>query len=422
MYLFYNLIFTVLFIIAFPYLFIRGIFGKHGVFQRLGKLPRSIKQISHNGNLIWIHAASVGEVKALGPLVDAIKSFHPNYKIILSNTTKTGKNQAEKTLKNVDGFIFAPVDLAWVVKQVVQNLNPKILILIETELWPNLIRIAKEHGSKVSLVNGRISPRSYKKYLYFKPLCKAVLSHLDLLCLQTEEDSDRIKTLGADPHKIIVTGNLKFEALLWQKFEKRFSKAGLNLPPDSKLLVAGSTRPGEEEIILDSYQKLKEKFHELLLILAPRHLKRLRNIEELLSQKKFSHVRKSKWLKKYKKNSLPQVMILDSMGELTELYALADLAFVGGSLVPLGGHNPLEPAIYGVPVLFGPHIEHYRGAADILLETQAASQVKDSQEFIESALKFLNNHLDREALAQRVKTAIKASCGTAQNSIAEIFK
>lgn len=422
MYIFYNLVFTILFIIAFPYLFIRGILGKHGVFQRLGKLPPSIRQLSQNGNIIWIHAASVGEVKALGPLVDAIKSRDSSYKIILSNTTKTGKNQAEKSLKNVDGFFFAPVDLSWVVTKAVKIINPRILILIETELWPNLIRTAKQNGALVALVNGRISPQSYKRYLYFKPLCKAVLSHLDLLCMQTEEDAHRIKTLGVDSLKIKITGNLKFEAFFWQRFEKRFSKANLNLPGDSKLLVAGSTRPGEEEIILDSYQKLKEKFPKLLLILAPRHLKRLRNIEELLSQKKFTYVRKSRWLKKSKKEAMPQVLILDSMGELTEIYALADVAFVGGSLVPLGGHNPLEPAIYGVPVLFGPHIEHYGSAADILLDTQAASQVKDSQEFFESALGFLNNHLDREVLAQRVKTAIKASCGTAQNSIAEIFR
>ncbi len=421
MYLFYNLVFTILFVIAFPYLFIRGILGKHGVFQRLGKLPSSIKQISQSGNIIWIHAASVGEVKALGPLVDAIKSRDSSYKIILSNTTKTGKKQAEKSLKNVDGVFFAPVDLSWVISKVVKNINPRILILIETELWPNLIRAAKENGSLVALVNGRISPRSYKRYLYFKSLCKAVLSHLDLLCMQTAEDAYRIKTLGADPHKIKVTGNLKFEAFLWQKFEKRFTKAGLNLPSDSKLLVAGSTRPGEEEIILDSYQKLKEKFPELLLILAPRHLKRLRSIEELLSHKRFTFVRKSKWLKKPDQDTPPEVLILDSMGELTEIYALADIAFVGGSLVPLGGHNPLEPAIYGVPVLFGPHIEHYRSAADILLESQAASQVKDSQEFFESALRYLNNHLDREVVAERVRTAIKARCGTAQNLIQEIF-
>lgn len=422
MYLFYNIVFTILFLIAFPYLFIRGVFGKHGVFQRLGKLPQSIKRLAQNGNLIWIHAASVGEVKALGPLVDAIKSSNPNYKIILSNTTKTGKKQAEKVLRNVDGFIFAPVDLPWVVQHVVKTLNPKILILIETELWPNMIRKAKENGSVVSLVNGRISPRSYKRYLYFKSLCTSVLEYVDLFCMQTEEDVNRIRTIGANPDKIVITGNLKFEAFLWQKFEKRFTKGSLKLPPDLKLLVAGSTRPGEEEIILESYQKLKERFPNLLLILAPRHLKRLRSIEELLTQKRFSYVRKSKWLKKSDQSRIPQVLILDSMGELAELYALADLAFVGGSLVPLGGHNPLEPAIYGVPVLFGPHIEHYRKAADILIKAQAAVQVKNSQEFVDSAQKFLNNNGDPNILAQKVKTAIQANCGTAQNSIKEIFK
>ena len=422
MYLFYNIVFTILCILAFPYLIIRGIFGRHGVFQRLGRLPRSIKELAQSGNLIWIHAASVGEVKALGPLVDAIKSYNPDYKIILSNTTKTGKKQAEKILKNMDGFIFAPVDLPWVVRHVVKILKPKVLILIETELWPNMIRKAKENGSVISLVNGRISPRSYKRYLYFKPLCKAVLEYVDLFCMQTDEDINRISAIGANPDKIVVTGNLKFEAFLWQKFEKRFTKESLKLPPDLRLLVAGSTRPGEEEIILESYQKLEEHFPNLLLILAPRHLKRLRNIEELLAQRRFSHARKSRWLKKSDRNKVPQVLILDSMGELAELYALADLAFVGGSLVPLGGHNPLEPAIFGVPVLFGPHIEHYRKAADILIEAQAAVQVKNSQEFVDSAHKFLNNHGDPNILAQKVKTAIQANSGTAQNSIKEIFK
>lgn len=422
MYLFYNIVFSILFILAFPYLIIRGIFGRHGVLQRLGRLPQPIRQLAQNGNLIWIHAASVGEVKALGPLVDAIKSYNPSYKIILSNTTKTGKKQAERSLKNVDGFIFAPVDLPWVVQHVMKTLKPKILILIETELWPNMIRKAKENRSVVSLVNGRISPRSYKRYLYFKPLCQAVLEYVDLFCMQTEEDVNRIKTIGAHPDKIVITGNLKFEAFLWQKLEKRFTKESLKLPPDLRLLVAGSTRPGEEEIILESYRKLKEQFPNLLLILAPRHLKRLRSIEELLTQRRFSYVRKSRWLKKTDQSRIPQVLILDSMGELAELYGLADLAFVGGSLVPLGGHNPLEPAIYGVPVLFGPHVEHFRKAADILIEAQAAVQVKNSQEFADSALKFLNNNREPNILAQKVKTAIQANSGTAQNSIKEIFK
>lgn len=422
MYLFYNIVFSILFILAFPYLIIRGIFGRHGVLQRLGRLPQPIRQLAQNGNLIWIHAASVGEVKALGPLVDAIKSYNPSYKIILSNTTKTGKKQAERSLKNVDGFIFAPVDLPWVVQHVMKTLKPKILILIETELWPNMIRKAKENRSVVSLVNGRISPRSYKRYLYFKPLCQAVLEYVDLFCMQTEEDVNRIKTIGAHPDKIVITGNLKFEAFLWQKLEKRFTKESLKLPPDLRLLVAGSTRPGEEEIVLESYQKLRENFPNLLLILAPRHLKRLRSIEELLTQRRFSYVRKSKWLKKSDRSRIPQVLILDTMGELAELYGLADLAFVGGSLVPLGGHNPLEPAIYGVPVLFGPHVEHFRKAADILIEAQAAVQVKNSQEFADSALKFLNNNREPNILAQKVKTAIQANSGTAQSSIKEIFK
>ena len=422
MYLFYNIVFSILFIVALPYLFIRGIFGRHGVLQRLGKFSQSIRELAQSGNLIWIHAASVGEVKALGPLVDAIKSFKPGYKVILSNTTKTGKRQAEKILKNVDGFIFAPVDLPWVVQHVAKTLNPKILILIETELWPNMIRKAKENGAVVSLVNGRISPRSYKKYLYFKSLCQAVLEYVDLFCMQTEEDVNRIKTIGANPDKIVITGNLKFEAFLWQKVEKRFTKEGLKLSPDLRLLVAGSTRPGEEEIILEAYQKLKEKFPKLLLILAPRHLKRLREIEELLIQRRFSYVRKSRWLKKSDRSKIPQVLILDSMGELAEVYGLADLAFVGGSLVPLGGHNPLEPAIYGVPVLFGPHIEHFRKAAEILIGTQAAVQVRNSHEFFDSALKLLNNNGDPNILAQKVKTAIQANSGTAQNSIKEIFK
>jgi len=422
MYLFYNIVFSILCIVALPYLFIRGIFGRHGVLQRLGKFPQSIRELAQKGNLIWIHAASVGEVKALGPLVDAIKSYNPNYRIILSNTTKTGKKQAEKILKNVDGFIFAPVDLPWVVQHVAKTLNPKILILIETELWPNMIRKAKENGAVVSLVNGRISPRSYKRYLYFKSLCQAVLEYVDLFCMQTEEDVNRIKTIGANSNKIVITGNLKFEAFLWQKVEKRFTKEGLKLSPDLRLLVAGSTRPGEEEIILEAYQKLKEKFPKLLLILAPRHLKRLREIEELLIQRRFSYVRKSKWLKKSDQNKVPQVLILDSMGELAEVYGLADLAFVGGSLVPLGGHNPLEPAIYGVPVLFGPHIEHFRKAAEILIGTQAAVQVRNSHEFFDSALKLLNNNGDPNILAQKVKTAIQANSGTAQSSIKEIFK
>ena len=431
MYTLYNLILNFAFFISFPYLLLRAALGKHGIGERMGRLPKEkIKGLSSE-KVIWFHAASVGEVKVLSTVIPQVKKNHPEYALVVSTVTKTGKKEAERTLKGVKLFFFLPVDLKRFVKRALERIRPVALILVETEFWPNLIREAKKKGCFVALINGRISEASLHRYLLVRNLFKETLSYIDLLCMQSEEHKERMMLLGVRPEKIKVTGNLKFDRLLYAKeaVDKDRLKKNMRLPEHCRVVIGGSIREGEERILIGVFNRLKRKHKNLTFILAPRHLDRLKHVERILSDLEMSFIRKSQMdgfvprTRPEGKTSLQDqsVILLDTMGELSKIYSLADVAFVGGSLAPVGGHNLLEPAIYGVPVLFGPHVDHFKEEAKLLIQSGGGIKVKDEEELYLNLSNLLSDDEKRIKLGKRAREAIQKKTGVACRTTDLIF-
>jgi len=417
MYAIYNLLLNFAFVISLPYLLLRTLLSKGEVLERMGRLPREkIKSLS-NRNVIWLHAASVGEVKALSTIIPELKNINPGYSLIVSVITESGKKEAERILKQVDFIFHAPIDLKQIVSRALICLNPCALILVETELWPNLIKEAKKRKCWVALINGRISGKSFSKYLLLKSLFSETLSNVDLFCMQSGEDMERIKKLGADPDRIKVLKNLKFDRMITQisEIDKNALKKKLSIPDDLKVMVGGSIRSGEEEILVRVFKRLKENYRDLVLLLAPRHLDRMKKIERMLSHQNVDFVRRNELDGKAPlKNQ--KVILLDTMGELARIYAIADVAFVGGSLVPIGGHNLLEPAACGVGVIFGPYVDHFKTAADLLLQSGGGIKVKNEEDLYTRVLDLLKDEDKRKRMGKAAQEVIKGKSGVSQKT------
>jgi len=330
---------------------------------------------------IWIHALSVGEVISAIPLIKALKSKYPSVSIVLTVKTLQGIKVARKALKNeVETLIPMPVDFWWSISGLVHYLCPSVLILVETDIWPGLLFYLKKKGIKVFLINGRISPRTLKSYNRFRFFTLRVLNMIDLCLMQSDIDRNRLIKIGLPPEKIKNTGNIKFdrdwrpmeteERIHWLKM--------LNLRSKNMIWVAGSTHEGEDEIILDIYKRLKDYFPELVLIIAPRKTYAAEDIHVLSVDKGLHPLLRSRL--SLERQVSYEVLILDTIGELERIYGLADISFVGGSLVPVGGHNLLEPAFFGCPVLFGVYTHNFVLMSEFLLETGGGWRVKDREE------------------------------------------
>jgi len=414
MYWLYNVVVFTIFLFSLPYLLVRGIFGRHGLRQRFGFLPKQIRRQLPIENLVWVHAASIGEVRVIPSLLTAIgKQRGLNF--IISTSTKTGYALAGELFKNKARFIFyQPLDLPFITRKVASLIDPKALLLVETELWPNLIKSARRQGALVGMVNGRISSRSFTRYKVIRSLTQEVLNYIDFFAIQTETDLHRLNQLGARVNRMKVVGSLKFDQSI-QNLPKPsdLTRQTLGIPEGWSVLVAGSTRPGEEQIVLSAYRKLQEQ-KQIVLILAPRHLDRIAEIELLMQQGKFNYLKRSQLTNG--SSSRYDILLLDSMGELAQIYSLADLAFVGGSLVPLGGHNPLEPAVYGIPVLFGPYMEHTQEAAELLISSGLGFKVRDEEEFLAVVERILRDGLDVKSAAANFQRALQENSGAAEKT------
>ncbi len=423
MYTIYNLILNFAFIISFPYLLLRAFLAKGGVWERMGRLPKEEIKLLSTKNVIWLHAASVGEIKALSTIIPQLKKINPEYSLIVSVVTESGKKEAERILsagsigKEVEFVFHAPIDLKRFVKKALSRVKPCALILIETELWPNLIREAKIRDCSVILINGRISGKSFSKYLLLKSLFSETLSYVDLFCMQSGEDAERVRKLGAESFKIKVLGNLKFDRMITQisEIDKNMLKKKLSIPFDLKVLVGGSTRKGEDEILVRVFKRLKKDHRNLLLLLAPRHLDRMKKIEKMLCHQKLDFVRRSE-LDGKPPLSNQRVILLDTMGELASIYAIADIAFVGGSMVPIGGHNLLEPADCGVGVIFGPYVDHFKTAADLLIQSGGGIKIRNEEELYARLSDLLKDEDKRKEMGISAKEAIKKQSGVSQKT------
>ena len=388
-YLFYNLVFLLLSLFAMPFslpkiLFSKGSFHRErwgfyspGTLQKLGKKPH-----------LWFHAASVGEVTVALSLLIEMKRAYPHHGFVISTTTPQGRAIASRA-QGVDAAFLAPLDLPWIVRRAVKRIKPRLLLVAETELWPNLLRGAKREGIPVILFNGRISHRSYRFYLPLRFFFRGVLKNFDALCLKSIPDRERMVSLGAAPHAIHVTGDIKFHQIA-QPSETAATqlRGALRLPKDAPVLIAGSTHEGEEALILRVFKGLRVDLPQLILILAPRHLQRITRVEKLLGSERVRWVRRTMIDEERRPE---EIILLDTVGELAALYGLGTAIFVGGSFCHVGGHNILEVLAHGKAVIFGPHMENFNEIAKLAVERGAGIQVRTPEELAEASRRLINN-------------------------------
>jgi 3-deoxy-D-manno-octulosonic-acid transferase len=343
----------------------------------------------------WVHAVSVGEAIAAAPLLEGLRRAWPELPLVVSTVTETGARLVRERFGGVARHRYFPLDFPGVARRVIASITPAFFVCMETELWPNTLRALAARGVPTMIANGRLSDRSFRRYRLVRGAMRRVLGDVTVFAMQSDEDARRIITLGAPPERVVVTGNLKHEPLadpsgvvdLWRRL--------LALAPGQPVWIAGSTHRGEEEAVLDAHVRALLDHPDLALVLAPRHPERVGEVVALLKSRGLAAVRRSELPARRHPGA---VIVLDTVGELAQLYAIADVVFVGGSLVPLGGHNMLEPAFRAKPVLFGPHTSNFREAAEMLLESGGGLVVADAQALGAELPRLLG---DAEARARR---------------------
>ena len=361
---------------SLPYwLFQMARHGKYrmGLAERLGRVPSRLQLPGKQEPVIWVHAVSVGEALAVAGLVEELQRRFPEHRILISTTTDTGQALARKRFGAGNVFYF-PMDFAFAVRPYLRALRPQMVVIAETEFWPNFMRLAHASGARIAVVNARISDRPWPSYRRFRGLLRRLLANVDLFLAQTQEDAERLQDLGASPECVRVTGNLKFDLpapappAIVESVRQSITSAGAG-----PVLVCGSTAEGEEPLLLKAFENLLVQHPRAVMILAPRHPERFPAVGALLEQMSIRFERRSAW----KSEPLTgAVLLLDTIGELAALYAIADIAFVGGSLVPRGGHNIIEPAQHSVATVVGNHTENFRDIVSLFQSRDAVRMVR----------------------------------------------
>jgi 3-deoxy-D-manno-octulosonic-acid transferase len=367
---------------------------------------------------LWFHAASVGEVQGVHPIIASLQACRPELPVVLSVFTPAGKQTAQRLLPETVVTFVLPLDLPWLMRRMMHCLCPRALIIQETELWPNLFRAAARQHIPVVLVNGRLSPRAFRRYQWIRPLMRRVLADVTLCLVQSEEGAQRLQSLGADARRLQVTGNTNIDRALLAMTQPNRAHPLAALVLGRPLLVAGSTHEGEESVLLSVYRRLSVDYPDLLLVLAPRHLERVETVVRHVQTYDFRAVRRSQW-KDGQTLDLAgaTVLVLDTMGELAALYSLCTVAFIGGSLVPIGGHNVLEPAVFAKPLLFGPHMHHFPELAALLQQAGGALQVHGEEELYERLVYLLTHPEAGAAMGQAAQAALAANRGALQRTM-----
>lgn len=417
MYYIYRIAITLIFILYLPIFLFQAIKGKYGkgILEKFAILPKSLKDRPSDKPTIWIQAASVGETMAAEPLVDEIRKKYPDHYLVFSTMTETGRETAQKKYNNLDQIIYFPFDITWIAKRAVKIVDPDIVVLIETEIWPEFVKAADENGSKIMVASGRISEKSIEKYKLLGPLMKKVLSKIDLFSMQTEVDAERIIEMGAPKDSVFINGNIKFDRKFNDSNNDDKLKEIYSIPDSRPVFVAGSTHDDEEKQLLSVYEKLKKEFPELIMILAPRYPKRVDKIEEIYQKNGYETIRRTEIEKRSEEDE--QVIIVDTIGELVNLFGLADLVFIGGSLIKRGGHNILEPAAQGKLPFFGPHMFNFKKDTRYMLQEEAAVQVEDAEQLASELIYNLKNRDKLEKLGNKAKKLIEKNRGAAQRNL-----
>jgi len=416
----YSALLYVFSIFFFPYMAVKmAVMGKSraGLRQRFGLFDRGFFY-ARGEKTVWVHAVSVGETLAAVPLVKALKDRRPGLQVYFSTVTETGNAVAKQNLGDAAKVFFFPFDFPFSVKRTVGLARPDVFIVVETEIWPNLIRTLASGGVPALMVNGRISPRSFKGYMRARFFMRRVLSLMAHLNMQTAADAERIKALGAPAERVSVVGNVKFDQACRPAGEAGrdiFTKAKLGIPEGSVVMLAGSTHTGEEAEVLEAYRKLLESYSDAFLIIAPRHPERLDEVKSLVERSGYKYRLRSSL--RGEKLAGPGIVILDTMGELAALYRVGDINFVGGSLVQVGGHNVLEPVAFGRPVFFGPHMHNFAEIAGILKDRGVGIEVRDGHELAREAVRLISEPERLESLGRAAKETLLKNRGALDRNI-----
>ena len=394
--------------------------GKYrsGLSERLGTVPeRLFNRVAVN--TVWIHAVSVGEVLAISRVVDELKAQLPGWRIVVSTTTDTGQKLARERFGENNVF-YVPLDLPFAVRAYLQALRPKLLVLAESEFWPNLLHLARQSGTPVAVVNARVSDRSLPGYLRFRKLLLPVMQDVHLFLAQSEEDARRLVQIGAAADRVQVSGNLKFEVKPPSKPQLvPLFAAALKREEIGPVLMAGSTLDGEEAMLLETFRQVTSRYPGALLVLAPRHPQRFEPVVSLLESSGVGFQRRTEW--DGQKPVAGSIFLLDSIGELASLYEFADIAFIGGSLVPRGGHNVLEAAQFGTPILVGPHTENFRDIIEVFRQA-GALRVVTPQSLTSTVLELLERDDEREGLGRRAAAVLRSQQGATERTVKALLE
>jgi 3-deoxy-D-manno-octulosonic-acid transferase len=414
MYLVYSMLLAAGLILTLPYWLVQmSRHGKYraGLSERLGRIPSRLR-VSRGAPTIWVHAVSVGEVMAVSQLIAELRRRLSTYRIVVSTTTDTGQRLARKHLSPQDVF-YCPMDFGFAIRPYLRFLRPKLVVIAETELWPNLLRLAHASGARVAIVNARISDRSWPGYRRFRRLLAGIFRSVDLVLAQTEEDARRLAQLGAPEASLHTTGNMKFDvpapALppIVESLRKAFAESGA-----TPILVCGSTVAEEEPLLLRAFENILASCPRAVMILAPRHPERFGEVSRLLEELGIRFMKRSLWAGEA---VVGGVLLVDTIGELAALYSLADIAFVGGSLVPRGGHNIIEPAQHGVAIMVGPHTEDFRDIVR-LFQSHDALRVVGPAELPLVFMELISNRKARTALGQRASAILQSQTGATERT------
>ncbi|MDP8258024.1 MAG: 3-deoxy-D-manno-octulosonic acid transferase [Candidatus Aadella gelida] len=408
----YNIFFVIFSVAYIPCLLIKGKWHK-GFFQKFGILP---DKVTSPERPVWIHAVSVGEAVLAVRLAGDIKRKYPDVPVVISTTTATGNKIVRSAAdRAVDAAFYYPLDIGFIVARVVRAIRPRVYVMVETELWPNILTELKNKGIPVVLANGRISDNSFRNYSVIRPIIKNVLKCIDLFCMQTQADAERIRQLGALSGKVCVSGNMKFcghesDSSLGLKRE------ALGFTEKDSIIVAGSTHYPEEKELVDIFMRLGKKQENLKLVIAPRHVERTGEILKYIEKQDkrvrlFSKVSNDPGCGDY------DILIVDTIGSLKNIYAAADIVFIGGSIAKRGGQNPIEAARWGKTVIFGPHMFNFREMKDVFLENSAAIQVSDAKELERVMSDLLGNSEKLEKVSSNIEKVISENSGAVEKTL-----
>jgi len=417
MYVLYDIALHALVVFLSPYFVFKMITaGKYrrGIAERFGFIGPAKASGLEDGPVVWVHAVSVGETRAVLPVVKLFKERNPGARVVFSTVTITGNEVAAAEGSGlVDALIYFPLDLSWVVRRVARLLNPSVFIVVEKEIWPNCFHAMERAGVPVLVVNGTISEKTFRRYKRFRPVFGPVLASISAFCARTEADRRRAVESGVRPERAATLGNLKFDlsAPAIGRDRRAALARALGIGPGDLLVVAGSTHEGEEAMLIEAFRSVAGEVRGVKLVIAPRHPERFDEVEGLLKRSGLEYARRSAGGK-------APVVLLDTVGELMAVYSFASVAFVGGSLVEgIGGHNLLEPAYYGHPVVYGDRLTTYALMAEMLEEAGGGVRVKDAGSLAETLKRLLTDEVERKRTGEAARSVVEANRGASLKTV-----